>query len=338
MKKKFSFSGLILWFSILTGLVLSVVSLYKPAMCSSCSETANYLIFGMDFGWFGIGFFVAAIFLVAFRLRFILFIPIATLLLFSAAGAEAHFIWIQKYEIRQWCPICLSIASAVFVACGAMIWDTSSNAYAKGVYMKSKSIYFIFIAMFFVVGLGVSIVGVKKEAEAAGLDLFLGNKSAQITVYFVSDWFCPACRKVEPVIEKIYPQIMKSAKISFVDFPIHNETLNFTPYSTQFLAFEKSKYISLRKVLAELSQKTKNPTEAEVRAAIEPLGAKLRPINNTETLFGMQANLMVYRGYNVQLTPTVVVVNEKTKKSKLLAGLTQINLAEVKNAIAEMEK
>ena len=338
MKKKFGFSGLLLWLSLLTGLGLSAFSLYKPEMCSSCSETANYLLFGMDFGCFGIVFFVAAIFSVALRRRFTMFVPVATLLLFSAAGAEAHFIWIQKYEIGQWCPVCLFIASAVFIACAAMIWDTSNDLYAKGVYMKSKSIYFVFIAMFFLVGLGVSMVGVKKEAQAAGLDLFLGNKSAKVTVYFVSDWFCPACRRAEPVIEKIYPQIMKSAKISFVDFPIHNETLNFTPYNTQFLAFEKKKYISLRKALAELSQKSKNPTESEVGAAIEELGVKLRPMNSADTLFGMQANLIVYRGYNVQLTPTVVVVNEKTKKSKLLAGLTQINLEEVKKAISEMEK
>jgi thioredoxin-related protein len=52
----------------------------------------------------------------------------------------------------------------------------------------------------------------------------------------------------------------------------------------------------------------------------------------------MQSNLTVYQGFNVHSTPTVVVFNAKTKKSKLLVGDVQINLAAVKAAIAEVEK
>ncbi len=90
-------------------------------------------------------------------------------------------------------------------------------------------------------GLGGSIMGVKKEADAAELDMFLGKTSSPTTVYFVSDWFCPICRKIEPAIEKMYPELAKSVRISFIDLPIHKETLNFTPYNLQFISFEKSK-------------------------------------------------------------------------------------------------
>jgi len=136
----------------------------------------------------------------------------------------------------------------------------------------------------------------------------------------------------------MYPELAKSVKVGFVDFPIHKETLNFTPYNLQFLAFEKGKYISLRKALANLSLKNSNPSEADVKAAIAPLGVKLRQMNYSDTLYGMQFNLTVYRGYNVHSTPTVVVINAKTKKSKLLVGDVQINLAAVKAAIADVEK
>lgn len=333
IERKFYLPGLMLWLSVVAGLVLSVVSLYK--ICSSCSETANYRVFGMDFGWFGIGFFTLTVLAVAMRRRFAW---IGTLMLFASAGAETRFIWIQKYEIGQWCPICLSIAAAVFFSCIGITWDTFNNSSAKGVTMKSKLVYIVLVSLFFVTGLGAAVTGVKKDAEAAGLDLFLGKKSASTTVYFVSDWFCPACRKAEPAIERIYPEIAKSVRISFVDFPIHNETLNFTPYNTQFLAYEKNKYISLRKALSALSARTKNPTEADVKAAIEPLRVKLRQMNYSDTLYGMQANLMVYRGYNVQFTPTVVIVSEKTKKSRLLVGPAQINPAAVKAAIADVDK
>lgn len=335
-KSGFNLPGLIVWLAVLSGLVLSIVSLLK--ICSSCSETANYRVFGLDFGWFGIGYFALMTIAVALRKQTEWFCWISALLVFSAAGAEARFIWIQNYEIGQWCPICLSLATAVFFACIGISWERFRTNTAKGATMKSTLVYLVMISLFFVMGLGTAISGVKKEADAAELDLFLGKSSSPTTVYFVSDWFCPACRKAEPAIEKMYPELARTVRISFVDFPIHKETTNFTPYNLQFLTFEKGKYINLRKALADLSLKTKNPSEAEVKAAVAPLGVKLRPTSYSDTLYGMQSNLMVYRGYNVHSTPTVVVTNEKTKKNKLLVGDVQINLAAVKAAIAEVEK
>jgi len=335
-KRGFNLPNLILWLAMPAGLVLSVVALFK--ICSSCSETANYRVFGLDFGWFGIGYFTLLILVAALRRRYGWCCWVAALLVFAAAGAEARFIWIQKYDINQWCPICLSLAATVFTACIGITWDSFRNYTAKGVTMKSKLVYLVLVSLFFIMGLGTAVTGVNKEADAAELDLFLGKGSSPTTVYFVSDWFCPACRKAEPIIEKIYPELARSVRISFVDFPIHKETLNFTPYNLQFLAFEKGKYISLRKALADLSLKTTNPSEADVKAAVAPLGVKLRQMNYSDTLYGMQFNLTVYRGYNVHSTPSVVVVNAKTKKSRLLVGDVQISLAAVRAAIADVEK
>lgn len=325
-----------LWLATLAGLVLSIISLLK--ICSSCSATAQYRVFGFDFGWFGIIFFVILAIAIFLKKYLDWASWLASLMILSSAGAEARFIWIQKYEIGQWCPICLSIAAAVFIACIGIAWYVLQNYTAKGASMKSKLVYVVFITICFLFGLGGAIVGVKKEADAAELDLFLGKTSSQTTVYFISDWFCPVCRKIEPAIEKMYPELAKSVRISFVDLPIHKETLNYTPYNLQFLSFEKSKYISLRKALTELSIKTKNPTEAQVQAAVAPLGVKLRQVNYADTLYGMQANLTVYRGYSVTATPTVVVTNSKTKKSKVLVGDNQISEMGIKSAIVDVEK
>lgn len=328
--------GLILWLAVPAGLVLSLVAHFK--ICSSCSEAAAYRLFGLDFGWVGIAYFTLLTLVLALRRRVEACAWLTAPLLFAAAGAEARFIWLQKYEIGQWCPICLSLAAAVFAACAAMGWEHLRNNTAKGATMKSRLVYLVLMSLCFTLGLGAAIAGVRKEADAAELDLFLGRSSSPTTVYFVSDWFCPACRRAEPAIEKIYPQLVRSVRIGFVDFPIHRETLNFTPYNIQFLAFEKGKYLALRGALSQLSLRSKAPSEAEVQAAIAPLGVKLRPLNYSDTLYGMQANLTVYRGYNVNSTPTVVVTNAKTRKSKLLVGEAQINLAAVRGAIVEVEK
>ena len=326
--------AILIWLAILAGLILSVVSLLK--ICSSCSETGQYRIFGLDFGWFGIVFFAVMLGILFLRHRFRWLDWILALMLFGAAGAEVHFIWIQKYEIGQWCPICLGLASSVFLGCIAISWEFLRKLSAQGAPMKSKIIFCVIATICFATGLGGSFLGVKKEADAAELDLFLGKKSSPTTVYFVSDWFCPACKKVEPVIEKMVPELTKSARISFVDMPIHKETLNFTPYNLQFLAFQKEKYLSLRRALAKLALKTKNPTEAEVQAAVMPLDVKLNQLNYSDILFGMQSNLTVYRGYNVTATPTAVVTNSKTKKTKLLVGDRDINELAIKAAIKEV--
>lgn len=326
--------NLIVWLATLAGLGLSVASLLK--ICSACSETANYRVFGMDFGWFGIAFFAVLTVAVALRRRSSWSVWCVASLFFISAGAESRFIWIQKYEIGEWCPICLALAAAVFTGCLGVTWRAFNNLATTGATMKSKPLFIGFVTVFFLLGLGGATMGVKQQADAAELDLFLGKTSSPTTVYFVSDWFCPACRKAEPAIEEMYPELAKSVRVSFVDFPIHKETLNFTPYNLQFLKFEKAQYINLRRVLAELALKTNKPSEQEVQALVAPLGVKLRTIDNADTLYGLQSNLTVYRGYNVKSTPTVVVTNSKTNEVKLLVG-NAISAQAIKGAIAEVE-
>ena len=322
-----------LWIAVVAGGVLSIASVLK--VCSACSETAAFTVFGLNFGWFGVAYFVALVLLVALRHRFVWADWLVIILLFAAAGAETRFIWLQKYDIGQWCPLCLGIAAAVYFGCCAKIYETFG---AKGVGMRFRTRISLVFFVIAVIGLAGAFFGVKKESEAAELDPFLGKTKSSTVVYFVSDWFCPGCRKVEPTIEKMFPDIARLAKVGFVDFPIHKETLNFTPFNLQFLYFEKDKYIPLRKALGELALKTKNPTPEEVQAVVAPLGVKLRQVNYADILYGMQANLTVYRGFNLNSTPSVVVTNTKTKKTKTLVGDKQITEQAVKAAIAEVEK
>lgn len=324
------------WLATAAGFTLSIASILK--ICSACSETAAFTIFGMDFGWFGIGYFLLLAALLLIRRWFAWADWLAVSLLFAAAGAESRFIWLQKYVIGQWCPICLWIAASVCLGCAAKTYETSVGHIIKGAGMKSRVKLFIVVCAMTAIGLVGAIVGVKKESEAAELDLFLGKAKSPVTVYFISDWFCPGCRKIEPAIEKMFPEIARSARVSFVDFPIHKETLNFTPFNLQFLYFEKGKYIPLRRALGELAIKTKNPAPEEVQAAIAHLGVKLRQVNYSDILYGMQANLSVYRGFNINSTPSVVVTNTKTKKTKVLVGERQISEQAVKSAIDEVAK
>ena len=322
--------------ALLAGLILSIVSVLK--ICSACTDLGDFAIFGLNFGWFGIGFFSLLIVLKLSSRRIWQFDWFVLLFLAAAAGAETRFIWLQKYDIGHWCPICLGIAAAVFIGLALQLYETWVILTRKGAGMKVRARFFLFVILMVAIGLGSSILGVKRESQAAELDPFLGKQKSATIVYFVSDWFCPSCRKVEPVIEKMFPDVARLAKVTFVDFPIHRETSNFTPYNLQFLYHEKGKYLSLRKALGELALKTKNPSPDQVQAAVAPLGVKVRLLDMADILYGTQANLSVYRGFNLNSTPSVVVTNTKTKKTKILVGDKQITEQAVKSAIQEVEK
>lgn len=193
-------------------------------------------------------------------------------------------------------------------------------------------------AVALMIGLTAAVFGVQKEAESAAINPFLGKTDSAVTVYFISDWFCPGCRKIEPDIERMYPDVAKMAKVGFIDYPIHPETSNFTPYNLQFLVYEKDKYIKLRKALEGLALKTKAPSPDDVRAAVAPLGVKLRQIIYSDVMYGMQLNLTTYRGYGVKSTPAVVVANGKTNKSKVFEGTGQITWQSIRSAITEVSK
>lgn len=329
--KQTRLSGGILWFAVVAGFVLSLMDLLE--ICTeACSEIAKYTIFGLDFGWFGLVFFTTALASLAVRNR----LPVAglllSLLLFGAAGAELRFIWLQKFVIERWCPICLAIAVAVYVGSGVLLYETLRSKTMK---TNFKRITVMFVAL--LVGAVSATFGVAKESQAS-LDFFLGKEKSQVTVYFISDWFCPACQKVEPRIEQIYARVAKEARVAFIDYPIHAETNNFTPYNLQFLAFEKEKYIKLRGALAALAMKTKSPTPEQVQTAVAPHGVTLRQMNYVDILYGLQTNLTTYRGFGVKSTPSVVVTHAKTKKQKILVGDNQITLQSIQSALAEVSK
>jgi uncharacterized membrane protein len=80
-----------------------------------CADAATFAIFGLNFGWFSRAFFTAVLLTLAVRRRLALTGLVLALLLYSAAGTELYFIWLQKFEIGKWCPICLTIAATVYL-------------------------------------------------------------------------------------------------------------------------------------------------------------------------------------------------------------------------------
>jgi len=325
--------------------ILSVMSWL--GICSDgCEETHLYRFFGFPISPLGVGFFTLCglAFLTRSRFRFSGFL--VPLLLSGALGSEFVLVWMQKFVIGKWCPLCLGVALSVGTACvlialerlpgvAIRIRGGERNLEMKRLAGKTALILFAFLA-----GMGVTAMGLKKpDAIAAGLPVtsfVFGDTESRLEVYIVTDWFCPACRAAEPEILKGARNAMRQAKVVFVDYPVHPETYNFIPYNMSFIIREKAKYFEIREAMATLARKTKEPTPEDVRAAVSPLGVKYVPLNYVDVIAGMQYFSTLVKKFKVAGTPSVVVLDSRTGKTKTLYGSSEITSNNILKAVAEV--
>ncbi len=264
----------------------------------------------------------------------------------SGLGAEAVFTWIQGAVIGNWCPICVWVAVCVAAcsACIAALHFSRTDAILlekeREPSMKRSALHAALLLLAFLAGLGTAALGIKKpDALASGLTpeaLSFGHANSGVEVYIVSDWFCPACRVAEPEIVKGARLAMKQAKVVFVDFPIHRETLNFIPYNLSFMFREKEKYLQIRVALAELSRKSREPAPEEVQAAVAPFGVKYVPLSFADVLSGTQYQMSIVQKYKVPGTPHVVVTDTRTGRTKILSGSKEITSENIVRSIEEV--
>ncbi len=316
-------------------------------ICSGgCEETHLYRLFGILLSSLGVGYFTLCglAFLTRNRFRFSRFlIPV---LLSGALGSEFVLIWIQKYVIGRWCPLCVGIALSVVTACVLIALERlpgvvirirggERNLMMKRLAGKTALILFAFLA-----GMGITAMGLEKpDAFAAGLSvksLAFGDLESSTEVYFITDWFCPACRAAEPEIVKGARKSMRQAKVVFVDYPIHPETFNYIPYNLSFIVHEKEKYLQIREAMSTLSRKTKEPTPEEVQAVVSPLGVKFVPLNYADVLAGIQYFSTLVKKFKVPGTPSVVVLDSHTGKTKILFGSSDITSDNIMKVLAEV--
>jgi uncharacterized membrane protein len=322
---------------VAAGLLLAILSATDLCSFNGCSDAHQYRLFGISLPLVGTLYFCILSATMLLSARFSFFAPLEQLTLASGAGAELMMIHLQKNVIQAWCPLCLGIAAVVYLLCAVSIYRAVNKSRGDGPMNKGKifSRFFLLIVAA-VVGFTISFVGIRKP-EAAGVDSALGKQSSKIDVYIFSDWLCPICVKVEPDLEKTLPQLEKKAKIFFIDKPVHQESMNFVPYHLSFLINEKTKYLQLRKALFDLAKTNKNPSLQDVQAAIAPLGVTYKQLSFMDVSQAMAKSQALSTEYKVSGTPTVVVVNNSSKKSKTLIGGKDITAENLLKALKSVE-
>jgi len=321
----------------IAGFLLTILS-WSELCSSSCAEVHFYKFFGWTFELVGLIFFlVAGLLHVASKNRPALSI-LVSIMLAGALGSELNFIRVQRDVIGAWCPVCLTIAAIlvlivlIYIALFYIrLW--MEGASSRRVIMQTLKKGF-FYTIFLMIGFVVSYVGVFKPEKtfADGIsddkDPIFGDKSSSIEVYIITDWFCPSCSKIEPMLRRTLPRVMKKSKVFFIDFPIHQETMNYTPYNLSFMVNNKKDYLKIRQVLHRLAKKTKTPSQEQVEKAVEPLGVKYEPLNYADISSGIRFSEGIVKTFKVNATPTIVITNRKKMDGIKLVGpkITQKNL------------
>ncbi len=331
--------------AVAAALLFSVLS-WAGVCTGGCEEAHQYRLFGVPLPPFGVAFFSVCILAILLRRRLACADAVLVLLLSGALGSEIVFLWTQKFVIGEWCPLCVGIALSAAAAAALLAGEhvpriarqlrSQERSLAMRTLVRNSSL----VLSAFLAGMILSAVGLgKHDAHAAvrsGKALSLGIQDAGSEVYVITDWFCPACRAVEGEIVKGAQRAMMQAKVVFVDFPIHQETLNFIPYNMSFMIREKEKYLRIREVMLDLARKNKEPTPEDVQAAVAPLGVKYVPLNYADVVAGTQYFNSVIQRFQVKSTPTVVVTDTKSGKTKFLSGANGISSESIAKALAEV--
>jgi len=333
--------------AILMAIVLTFISLLN--ICKEmCSAVHQYRLMGLPFELYGL-IFLPALAVLHFVSRNLNWAgSLAGMLVAGAVGMEINFILVQKYTIKAWCPICLSIAGMIFIIaiCYAIDYALKLNEHIKqeerGNTMKALKKALTSLT-FATLGFMFAFIGIAKEqplkaAEASIKEsVIFGKASSPVQVYFFSDWQCPACRSLEPTIEVIAPKIMTKASLVFVDTIVHSDTLNFVPYNLSFMIHNKDQYLQLRHILTDISKTTGSPSEEQVEGAIRRLGVEHKQLHYSDIAVGLKYFKHLVKQFEVDATPTMIIVHRDAKTGKKLQG-NEINESNVMKAIESMQK
>lgn len=333
--------------AIVAGFLLSLIS-WLQFCTTECGAMHSYRLFGFKFEHVGLVFFPLLMLFHFGSLRIPAISSIAGLMLAGAVGAEMIFILAQKVVIGHWCPVCLSISACIGLASLAYFLHYANNLklYVNESRRRKTMLYLqkgILAVLAIVTGFGLAFAGFGKvdklkAAENSIKDsVAFGNMNSDLDVFFFSDWQCPACRQVEPKLKELAPLIMTKARLTFVDFTIHPSSLNFSPYNLSFMIHNKGRYLDLRDALTTLSVETETPSDEQVEEIANKHDLHYKQLNYSDVALGLKYFKTLGNEFDIDSTPTLVLVNEKTKKGKKLYGVAEITADNINDALNKLK-
>lgn len=152
---------LLLRLAVFTGLAVSIASVIEEfCMATACSDAASFVFFGIGMGVLGCIYFSFVLVLLFLREKNTLFGWMFTAMVFSGVGAELRLLWIQKYIIGSWCPLCVTICGALLFSAVLLFVETVRGLAEAENKVRTLTRWLAFVVAMLVTGLAVAVAGV----------------------------------------------------------------------------------------------------------------------------------------------------------------------------------
>lgn len=152
---------ILLWLAVSICLAVSIFSLIEEmCLATACRDTASFTFFGVGIGWIGIAYFSLMLLVLWLRQKKRVLGIVLTALVFSGVGAELRLLWIQKYIIGSWCPLCVTISCALF--CAALVLSIEKVQIGLTGQDRGKSLprWLAFVSAMIATGLALAVAGI----------------------------------------------------------------------------------------------------------------------------------------------------------------------------------
>jgi hypothetical protein len=152
----------LLWLAVSTGWTVSIFSVIEEmCLATACSDAASFTLFGVGLGPFGIAYFSGILLLLWLRKKVYWSSWLLAAVVFSGIGAELRLLWIQKYIIGSWCPLCVTICAAL--SCTAVLLVVEIIRFTRAGQGRAKILvsWFALVTIMAAIGLAVALIGVK---------------------------------------------------------------------------------------------------------------------------------------------------------------------------------
>lgn len=178
----------------------------------------------------------------------------------------------------------------------------------------------------------------------ARMDMSFNSEQTPLEVYIFTDWNCPKCKKLESVLSEIAPELLKQARLYFIDLP--SQGMENLIGANQTFLLDKNKnltdYLKQRQELYQIAGRINSPTEGDVKQILEKDGFKYEPVQKEAADLSMKFFTIQAKVFQITKTPTIIVYDlELSKKIGIweddMENLPRIREL-VKTSIMESEK
>ncbi|WP_068469828.1 DsbA family protein [Candidatus Protochlamydia phocaeensis] len=172
------------------------------------------------------------------------------------------------------------------------------------------------------------------------LAMAFGEIQLDTEVYVFTDWQCANCAKLDAVLKPFAPDLIKKAKLYFVDIPAP-ATESLTRANESFL-LRKDKtlesYFKLRQALFQLATATPKLSEVNVKEALEQNNLTLEPINDDLAKVATTVFDSLIKSLKVSQVPTIVIYNLRTHQQMKIEEMDQMKPQVIEDAIERLRQ